>query len=179
MILEPARFITFVGMLETVLSCCSRLPFLLSLRTAVNRLHCFSGYRTRWTANFDDLQRVRIVYQNLNILPWTYKRLIGHIAHLRKIFFICFQYHFIKIAIISPCRRAWLLIWKKNLNFLYLRMLYAKFGWNWPCSSEVKNFKNIIHILLFFAIISPWGGVWALIYKKNWIIYTQGCFVPN
>ena len=51
-----------------------------------------------------------------------------------------FSISFYKLAIISPCRRAWLFIWKKNLNFIYSRMLYAKFGWNWPNSSEVENF---------------------------------------
>ena len=51
--------------------------------------------------------------------------------------------YFRYFVIISPWKRAGPLIWK-NLNPLHLRMLCAKFGWNWPSSSgeEDENVKK-------------------------------------
>ena len=77
---------------------------------------------------------------------------------------------FYRLAIISPFRRAWLFIWK-TLNFLYPRLLYAKFGWNWPCNSEVEFFLIILHIFLSFCYYPPWGRVWAFICKNLNSIY--------
>ena len=54
------------------------------------------------------------------------KRPTGHIAHLRKIF-TCFQYHFTN-KLLSPLVEDHGSLFEKNLNFLYPRMLYAKFG---------------------------------------------------
>ena len=42
-------------------------------------------------------------------------------------------------------------------------MFYAKFGWNWPCSSEVDIFKKISICFNCFAFISLWWRLWAFI----------------
>ena len=68
---------------------------------------------------------------------------------------------FYKLAINSPCRRAWFFIFKKNW-FSYPRMLYARFGWNWHWSTEVEKNSNKIYFY-YFAVISPWGRMWAFI----------------
>ena len=77
---------------------------------------------------------------------------MGHIAHLRKIF-TCFQYHFINL-LLSPLVEGHGSLFLKNLNFLYPRMLYAKFSWNWPCSSEVEIFL-IFSIYFYDLLLSP------------------------
>ena len=69
---------------------------------------------------------------------------------------------------------------KKNLHALYQRMLYTKFGWNWPCSSQVEIFKNILHIFSLLCYYLPLRkGVHGPLFVKIWIPSTQGCFVPN
>ena len=80
--------------------------------------------------------------------------------------FNMFSILFYKLAIISPCRRASLFMWKKNLNFLYPTMIYGKFGWNWPCCSEVEHFKIFSIYFYYFAIIYIYGRVWAFICKN-------------
>ena len=100
---------------------------------------------------------------------------MDHIAHLRNIF-TCFSISFHKLTIISPCRRALLFIWK-NLNFLYKRMIYVKCGSNWPCSSKLENFTIFSKYFYYFAIISPWGRVWAFICKTlNCVYPSMFCF---
>ena len=84
-----------------------------------------------------------------------------------------FSISFYKLANNSPCRRAWLFILKKNLNFLYPRMLYARFGWNWPCNTEVENFQIFSIYFNYFAIISPWGRVLAFICTNLNSIYPR------
>ena len=64
-------------------------------------------------------------------------------------------------------------LFEKNPNFLYPRILYAKFGWNWPCSSEVENFRIFSICFYYFHIISPWGRVWAFICKNLNSIYQR------
>ena len=50
-----------------------------------------------------------------------------------------FQY----FTVISPWKSAWPFIWP-NLSPLHLRMLCAKFGWNWPNGSgEDENVKSL------------------------------------
>ena len=68
---------------------------------------------------------------------------------------------------------------KKNLNFLYPRMLYTRFGWNWPCSTEVENFQIFSIYFFIILLLSPLEeGCWPL-FVQIWIPSTQGCFVPN
>ena len=51
--------------------------------------------------------------------------------------------YFRYFVIISPWKRVWL-IFCRNLNLRYPRMLCAKFGWNWPSGSgENENVKNL------------------------------------
>ena len=44
----------------------------------------------------------------------------------------------------------------KNLNSLHLRMIYAKFGWNWPSGSREEDFLNLSMYFCNFVILSPW-----------------------
>ena len=44
-------------------------------------------------------------------------------------------------------------------------MLCGRFGWNLPCSTEVENFQIFSIYFYYFAIISPWGRMWAFICK--------------
>ena len=45
-------------------------------------------------------------------------------------------------AIISSWKVKWPFI-SINLNSLHTRMLFAKFGWNWPSGNEDKNVKSL------------------------------------
>ena len=58
--------------------------------------------------------------------------------------FLISSMHFRYFVIISPWKRAGPFIWT-NLNPLHPRMLWAKFGWNWPCGSgeEDENVKSL------------------------------------
>ena len=58
--------------------------------------------------------------------------------------FLISSMYFRYFVIISPWKRAGPFIWT-NLNPLYLRMLCAKFGWNWPSGSgeEDENVKSL------------------------------------
>ena len=63
---------------------------------------------------------------------------------LRSRFFKISSMYFSYFVIISPWKRAGLFIWG-NLNALHPKMLYAKFGWNWPSGSveEDENVKSL------------------------------------
>ena len=52
--------------------------------------------------------------------------------------------YFHYFVIISPWKRAGPFIWT-NLNPLHPRMLWTKFGWNWPCGTgeEDENVKSL------------------------------------
>ena len=52
--------------------------------------------------------------------------------------FLISSMYFCYFVIIPPWKRAGPFIWT-NLNPLHPRMLCAKFGWNWPSSSGVKD----------------------------------------
>ena len=58
--------------------------------------------------------------------------------------FLNLSIYFHNFAIISPWKRAGPFIWT-NLNPLHLRMLCAKFGWNWSTGSgeEDENVKSL------------------------------------
>ena len=70
-------------------------------------------------------------------------------------YFYMFTISFYKLITISPCWREWLFVWKKKtLKFLYSRMLYAKFGWNWPNSFEERIFKYFQYNFTFSLLPS-------------------------
>ena len=48
---------------------------------------------------------------------------------------------FFAISLLYPLGRVWSYIWT-DLNLHHLKMLCAKFGWNWPCGSGGEN-KNV------------------------------------
>ena len=82
------------------------------------------------------------IWTNLNPL---YPRMlcakfeIGPVVRKKNIFLILSMY-FCYFIIISPWKRAWPFIWT-TLNPLHPRMLYAKFGWNWPGGLWEEIFK--------------------------------------
>ena len=49
-----------------------------------------------------------------------------------------------------------------NLSILHSWMLWAKFGWIWPCGSA-EDFKNFVKC---FIIISPWKWAWPFIWTN-------------
>ena len=53
-----------------------------------------------------------------------------------------------------------------NLNPHNPRMLWAKFGWNWPCDSWKHNFFSLSMYFRYFVIISPWKRAWPFI-RRN------------
>ena len=57
--------------------------------------------------------------------------------------------------VISFWKKAWPFIWT-NRNFLYPRMLPAKFYWNLPSGSGEEDFQITSIYFLYFANISPW-----------------------
>ena len=59
-----------------------------------------------------------------------------------------------------PWKSAWSLVWT-NLNFVSIRVLSAKFSWNWLCGSGEKSFKCR---QCMFAMMSPWKRLWPLIW---------------
>ena len=74
-----------------------------------------------------------VLYQvKLKLAKWFWRR---------KILSMYYRY----FAIISPWKRAGPFIWT-NLNPLHLKMLCAKFGWNWPTGSEEEDFLNFVNI---------------------------------
>ena len=71
--------------------------------------------------------------------------------------------YFRYFIIIFLWKRAGPFIWT-NLNPLYPRMLWAKFGWNWPSGSGEEDFKISSPCFCYFAIMSPrkWVGPFIL-----------------
>ena len=60
--------------------------------------------------------------------------------------------YFVKIP---HWKRAWTFIWT-NLNFLFPRMLLAKFNWNLHSGYGEGDFQISSIYLRYFAIFSPW-----------------------
>ena len=87
--------------------------------------------------------------------------------------FYMFSISFYKLAIAPLVEGHGSLFLKQNLNFLYPRMLYAKFGWNGPVVLENFCFKYSPYIFIVFAFISPWGRVWVFICKNLHPIYLR------
>ena len=82
------------------------------------------------------------------------KEPIGHITHLRHQFTSINTFE--KSYDLSLIRDHylffvnWVILIRKNLSLLHWRMLYAKFGWNWPNGSGefLKNFHQCILAIL-------------------------------
>ena len=74
-----------------------------------------------------------------------------------------------------------LLIFFHNLVIIshYTRMLYARFGWNWPHVSR-KDFKrHVVNAFIFtISIIYPWKSTWPFI-LKNLKFFNHGFFVQS
>ena len=95
---------------------------------------------------------------NGSFLEQFYSRMLLHQIWLklaqwfgRKRFLISSMY-FCNLVITSLWKRAGPFIWT-NLNPLYPRMHYAKFGWNWPSGSgKVLRFFIISSIIYVFSL---------------------------
>ena len=68
--------------------------------------------------------------------------------------------------IIFPWKSMGPWIWT-NLNFLHLRLLCAKFGWNWPSGCGEENLKIWAMYFRYFVIISPEKGSGPSYEKKT------------
>ena len=79
--------------------------------------------------------------------------------------FLISSVYFHYFIIISPWKRAGPFIWT-NLNPLHLRMLCAKFGWNWPNGSGEEDFLILSMYFHYFIIISPWKRAGPFTWKK-------------
>ena len=73
--------------------------------------------------------------------------------------------YFHYFVIISPWKRAGSFIWT-NSNPLHLRMLCAKFGWNWLSGSGEEDFWMSSMYFHYFIIISPWRRVGPFIWTN-------------
>ena len=63
-----------------------------------------------------------------------------------------------------------------NLNSHYPRLLWAKFGWNWPSGSGIKFFKHFVND---FSLLFPLRKGHGPSFEKIWIPFTLECFVPS
>ena len=99
---------------------------------------------------------------------------IGRVV-LEKILKFC-QCIFALLWFHSPCKWVGFFICL-NLNSLHPRILYAKFCWNWPSSSE-EDFKISSMYFQYFLIISPWIKAGPFIWT-NFNPLPKGCFVPS
>ena len=79
---------------------------------------------------------------------------IGSVVLEENIFKISSIY-FSNFVIISLGKRCGPSIWE-NLNSFHPRMLFAKFGWNWPSGSGEIFFLIWSLYFYYFEIISPW-----------------------
>jgi hypothetical protein len=88
----------------------------------------------------DDLDQVW-----LKLVQWFWRR---------RFFFFVFSVYFYIFAIISPWK--WPMVIKRtNLNPLLPRMIWTKFGWNWPCGSGEEDFFCIFSVFLHFYYYLP------------------------
>ena len=67
------------------------------------------------------------------------------------------------VRIISPWKRVWSFIWKKNHN-QNPKMLCAKCGWNSLSGSWEKDFWISSMYFCYFIIISAWKMAWPFIW---------------
>ena len=87
------------------------------------------------------------IWTNLNRFhPWMHCATFGcnWLSGSGEENFLILSIYFRYFVIISHWKRSGPFIWT-NLNPLYLRMLCAKFGWNWPSGSgeEDENVKSL------------------------------------
>ena len=87
--------------------------------------------------------------------------------------------YFCYFVIFFPWKRAGPSIWK-HLNPLHLRMLYAKFGWNWLSGSEEEDFfLNFVNVFLLFRNYLSLKKNGGPSFEQTLIPLTQGCFIPS
>ena len=79
-------------------------------------------------------------------------------------FWILLSY-FRYFVITSSWQKAWPFI-RTNLNPNHARMLFAKFGWNWPSGSWEEDFIILSMYFRYLVIISPWKKGVALHLNK-------------
>ena len=84
-----------------------------------------------------------------------------------KILLMYFRY----FNIFSPWKSARSFLWT-NFNLLHPRMLFAKFGWNWPVVLK-KNFKFCQYFFTLSLFISPKKKCEVLSFEQFWIPLTQ------
>ena len=70
------------------------------------------------------------------------------------------KYYNMNILLLANLFVIWI-----NLNPFHRRILCAKFGWNWQCSSVKEDFKILSMYFHLFVIISPWKRVRPFIWK--------------
>ena len=58
-------------------------------------------------------------------------------------------------------------------------MICAQDGWNWHSGSGEDDFLKSSMYFHYLIIISPWKKEGPFIYKKSWISFIQGWFVPS
>ena len=74
---------------------------------------------------------------------WSVWLKLAHAVFLRKRFFLISSMYFRNFYLSPLGKGVWNFLWT-NLNPLHLRMLCAKFGWNWPTGSgEDENVKSL------------------------------------
>ena len=86
--------------------------------------------------------------------------------------FVCFTFKFSQcifanLLFISLWKMACPLIWI-NRNSLFLRMICAKFGWNW--SSGFWRGKFLNSVILLFCDLFSFGKVHGPSFEQTWIL---------
>ena len=79
--------------------------------------------------------------------------------------FLISSMYFRYLVIISTWKRVVPFVWT-NLNPLHPRMLFTKFGWNWPRGSGEEDFLILSMYFHYFVIISPWKKVGPFIWTN-------------
>ena len=149
----------------------------------VSRQILFFLHACFWRENVSrqtvDIGRQRQVY-----VRHSNKRPIGYIIHLRKPFESINTYGYI-ITLIKRWKKTIMIFMRiklfficTNLNPLHLKILCAKFGWNWPDGSGEEDFLISSMYFCYFVIISPWKRR-GFSFEQSWIPFTQACFVRS
>ena len=118
-----------------------------------NKVACFNSFKidSFYVTRHSPPDIISNTLLNKKKMQKLNKRPMGHIAHLRK---ILFSKSFYKLAIIYPCIRAWLIIWRKKMNFLYTFECFM------PSLVKTGNevlklqYLNILYIFYHFDIFS-------------------------